>query len=578
MRLDISILDAATNHPLPCRLSFHGETIPPIWGKDAGGRDMVYQGPPRLWCDGHWEGELPDLPLTLIVARPYEYATATIQIEPASECRLEISLQRRCNLLTAGWHCGDAHQHVVHGEALLQVDLSVAAAVARAEGMDWMIFDGRFTSLPGAEEPSPSELDRLCAESSRPHFLALWADEYPKHDLGHLACFPFGQTAHPAEIAGEGIYRLEEQPRTPYATFESIRTLQRHGTTAVYVHPPRELGGTPGRVGNIARELPLDLLVAPWAIEAIDLMTDRIDDPILWEMWHMLLNQGYRIGLCAFNDACFDRAGGKWSEPVAYRRTYVHIDGEPNWRNLVAAIRAGRTFGTTGPLLLFDIDGEFPGQIFPADGTERTVRIRAWGAPSYHDPTEFGSITRVAIIRNGEIWKECDFTDSPREIVELEFPVAEDATAWYVARVEGSVEKQLAVTSPIYFEGSDYRTPEPYPIRIRARISDAHTGAPLSGKMELIEFAKDRIDVVETREFHNGEFSGEIPGDLRLHAVVDGYESQTLSPILDCEPIYRDLLGGIQGPDLADPDYYARLRRALNDVELHFPLLPQKES
>jgi len=60
--------------------------------------------------------------------------------------------------------------------------------------------------------------------------------------------------------------------------------------------------------------------------------------------------------------------------------------------------------------------------------------------------------------------------------------------------------------------------------------------------------------------------------------VVDGYESQTLSPILDCEPIYRDLLGGIQGPDLADPDYYARLRWALNDVELHFPLLPQKES
>jgi hypothetical protein len=572
MHLDISVTDSETRSLLPCRLSFHGEDLPPIWGKDAGGQNRVYQGPPRIWCDGHWKGELPDLPLTLIVARPYEYNTATIQVEPAPEHRLEIHLKRRCNLPAAGWHCGDAHQHVVHGEALLQVDLPAAAAVARAEGTNWMVFDGHFTSIPGAEKPSPSKLDRLCAESSSPDFLALWADEYPKHDLGHLACFPFGQTTHPAEIAGEGIYRLEERAHTPYTTFESIRTLQRHGTTAVYVHPPRELGGTPGRVGNIARELPLDLLVAPWAIEAIDLMTDRIDDPVLWKMWHMLLNQGHRIGLCAFNDACYDRAGEGWSEPVAYRRTYAHIDGQPTWRNLVTAIRSGRTFGTTGPLLLFDIDGEGPGQIFPANGTHRTARIRAWGSPLYHDPTEFGSITRVAIIRNGETWKECDFADSPREAVELEFPVTEETTAWYVARIEGSVEKQLAVTSPIYFEGKDYRKPEPYPTRIRAHISDAHTGAPLSGKMELIEFAKDRIDVVETREFRDGEFSGEIPGDLRLRAAIDGYEPQTLSPILDCERIYRDLLGGIRGPDLADPDYYARLRRALDEVELNFTL------
>ena len=578
MHLDISVTDSETHCPLPCRLSLHSEDIPPIWGKDAGGQDRVYQGPPRIWCDGHWEGKLPDLPLTLVVARPYEYATVTVQIEPVPQRRLEISLQRRCNLPAAGWRCGDAHQHVVHGEALLQVDLPAAADVARAEGMDWMVFDGRFTSLPGTEEPSPAELDRLCAASSTPDFLALWADEYPKHDLGHLACFPFGQTAHPAEIAGEGIYRLEEESRTPYATFESIRTLQRHGTTAVYVHPPRELGGTPGRVGNIARELPLDLLVAPWAIEAIDLMTDRIDDPVHWKMWHMLLNQGYRIGLCAFNDACYDRAGENWSEPVAYRRTYAHIDGQPTWRNLAAAIRAGRTFGTTGPLLLFDIDGETPGQIFPADDTQRTARIRAWGAPSYHDPTEFGSIARVEITRNGETWKEWDFTGAPRETVELESPVSEETTAWYVARVEGSTERLsstnpiLAVTSPVYFEGSDYRKPNPYPAHIRARISDAHTSAPLSGKMELIEFAKDRIDLAETRKFRSGEFSGEISGDLRLRAVVDGYESQTLSPLLDCEPIYRDLLGGIRGPDLANPDYYARLRQALDDVELDFTL------
>ena len=572
MRLRITVKDVDTDQFLPCRLSFRGEGLPPMWGKDAAGQDMVYQGPPRLWCDGQWSGELPDLPVSLIVARPYEYATEVVQIQPVASQSIDVRLQRRCHLPAAGWHAGDAHQHVVHGEALLKVDLPLAAAVSRAEGMNWMVFDGRFTSLPGAREPTPAELDQLCATSSTPDFLSLWADEYPKHDLGHLASFPTGQPLHPSTLAGEGIYRLDPGSRTPYATFESIRTLQRCGSTAIYVHPPRELGGTPGRVGNIARELPLDTLIAPWAVETIDLMTDRIDDPICWNMWHMLLGQGHRIGLCAFNDACYDRAGGRWSEPVAYRRTYVRIDGEPTWQKLVDAIRAGRTFGTTGPLLLFDIAGENPGHIFPADSRQRAARLRAWGAPSYHDPTQFGRITRAQVIRNGESFATWDFTDDPQETVNLEFAIDEDSTAWYVARVEGSVDNQLAVTSPIYFEGKDYRNPEPYPIHISARVVDARTGAPLNGTMELLEFSRDRLDVVERRAFRDGHFAGEVPGDLRLRAAVDGYATATLSPILDCERIYRDLLGGIRGPDLADPAYYARLRDALADVELEFAL------
>jgi len=572
MQLGVRVIEVDTGRLLPARLSFRGGGVPAVWGKDAVGQDMAYMGAPRVWCDGSWEGELPAVPLAVVVSRPYEYETAVLQVEPALEQRIEVALKRRCDLPAAGWFCGDAHQHVVHGEALLKMNLPMAAAVSRAEGVDWMVFDGRFTSVPGEEEPAPEELDRLCAESSRAGFLALWADEYPKHDLGHLASFPHGQGVWPAELAGEGIYRLEGDQRTSYTTFESVRVLQRHGSTAIYAHPPRELGGTPGRVGNIARELPLDTLVAPWAVEAIDLMTDKIDDPICWRMWHMLLDQGHRIGLCAFNDACFDRAGEGWCEPVAYRRTYVKVEGEPNWQNLVAGIRTGRTFGTTGPLVLFAVDRKGPGHVFAADGKKRRGKIRVWGAPSYRDPAECGGIVRVEVIRSGESFKIWDFAADPQEEVELEFEIGEEATVWYIARVDGSLEKQLAVTSPIYFEGADYQKPEPYPARVRARIFDAETGGALSGEMELVEFARDRVDVVERRGFGNGEFSGQVSGDLRLRAVVEGYKEETLSPILDCDRIYRDLLGGIRSADLADPAYYARLREALDDVALEFAM------
>lgn len=573
MHLEIIVTDADTNEPLPARLTFRGEGVPPMWGKDAIGQDMTYMGAPRLWCNGRWEGDLPDVPIEVVIARPYEYGTEVVQIEPISDRHLEVALKRRCDMPAQGWHCGDAHQHVVHGEALLKVNLPMAAAVARAEGIDWMVFDQGFTSVPGEEEPEPAELERLCTESSQDGFLALWAEEYPKHDLGHLASFPHDQGIWPAELAGDGLYHLEEGARTPYATFESVRVLQRHGSTAIYVHPPRELGGTPGRVGNIARELPLDTLVAPWAVEAIDLMTDKIDDPICWGMWHMLLNQGHRIGLCTFNDACYDRAGEGWCEPVAYRRTYVKIDGKPSWQNLVAGIRAGHTFGTTGPLVLFEMDGKGPGQVFAADGKQRTGRIRAWGAPSYHDPAQFGDIVKVEVIRNGKSFEIWDFSNDPQDAVELEFEVGEKDTAWYVARVDGSVEKQLAMTSPIYLEGEDYRQPKPYPAQVKARIFDAKNGAPLNGTMELVEFSKGQVDVVESREFSDGEFKGSVSGDLRLRAVVKGYKEKVLSPILNCDLIYRNLLGGIRSEDLADAAYYARLREALDDIELEFAMI-----
>ncbi|MFH1569999.1 MAG: CehA/McbA family metallohydrolase [Gemmatimonadota bacterium] len=573
MHLTVTVTDAATSRPLPCRLAFCGEGVPALWGRDAAGQDLAYSGTPRLWCDGHWEGDLPDGPVMAVVSRPYEYATRVVPLESGPDQRLEVALERRCHLAAAGWHCGDAHQHVVHGEALRQMDLPRAAAVARAEGMDWVVFDGRFTSVAGAAEPDPAELDRLCLASSVHGFTALWADEYPKHDLGHLAAFPQSTGRSFADLAGEGIYRLGPGDRTPYTSFESVRTLHRHGSLAVYVHPPRELGGTPERVGNIARELPLDTLVAPWSVEAVDLLSDRIDDPLCWRMWFGWLNRGLRVGLCAFNDACYDRAGPGWCEPVARRRTYARLDGPPGAAAIARAVRRGRTFGTTGPLLLFEVAGHGPGSALPADGLAHKGRLRAWAAPDHGDPALEGRLRRLMVYRNGEPYQEWALGGPGQGQVDLAFEVAGEGPAWYLARAEGTLEDQLAVTSPVYVGDGAYRPPAPYPAAVRVAVVDAATGRRLDGQMELVEFACDRVEVVEARPICEGAFAGAVPGDLRLRARVEGYAPQVLSPILDHPPLYRDLLGPIRAADLADPAYYERLRRTLDRVELRFEMV-----
>ena len=140
--------------------------------------------------------------------------------------------------------------------------------------------------------------------------------------------------------------------------------------------------------------------------------------------------------------------------------------------------------------------------------------------------------------------------------------------------LDGTAPNQLALTSPIYFEASDRLPPAPHVATVRAAIADARTAQPLAGHMEIVAYDRERTEVIETVPFENGRLTCSFPGDLRLRAVVDGYRPMTLSPILDCEVIYRDIMGGIRRDDLADPAYLERLRAALDEVELSFAMEP----
>ena len=86
----------------------------------------------------------------------------------------------------------------------------------------------------------------------------------------------------------------------------------------------------------------------------------------------------------ADSDAVFDRPVLNKSAP-GFWMSYVHVGkgAEVSHRTISDAIKAGRTFASTGPLLLIDIDGHLPGDTLPLDGQERTLRIRAWH-PHHH--------------------------------------------------------------------------------------------------------------------------------------------------------------------------------------------------
>jgi hypothetical protein len=74
--------------------------------------------------------------------------------------------------------------------------------------------------------------------------------------------------------------------------------------------------------------------------------------------YYTLLNAGFPLVPTA------GTASGVHPVPAGFSRVYVKLDGPFNYEDWLAGLRAGRSFVTTGPMLLAEIDGKLPGELF----------------------------------------------------------------------------------------------------------------------------------------------------------------------------------------------------------------------
>ena len=82
-------------------------------------------------------------------------------------------------------------------------------------------------------------------------------------------------------------------------------------------------------------------------------------------MYFRSLNAGIRMaatgGLGNFSNVWRDSPNGT-------SRTYAHVQGPFTFASWIAAVKAGHTFGTNGPLVALDINGKEPGDEIKVDG------------------------------------------------------------------------------------------------------------------------------------------------------------------------------------------------------------------
>jgi hypothetical protein len=306
------------------------------------------------------------------------------------------------------------------------------------------------------------------------------------------------------------------------------------------------------------------VLVGP-TFDGMDVITGTGEleaDEGSFKLWSMLLNHGYRLAATGSSDSCFDRPGG--ATPGA-ARTYTQIPESFSVPAVTRETAAGRTFVTTGPILLASLDGQAPGSEVRADGTIRNLDVEAWA--SGEAP---GDLEKLELIRNGAVAKEIPVAGRYHRV---RLPIREESDAWFCVRAYGRGDsRQRAITGAFYFSGTGSRPPAPVQVRARIRVVDAGSGRPVIGGQAEEVYQRGPI-VVKGDSSHpvDGEVTLMVPGTARIRVTAPGYQPLTLSPFLD-NPELVKAVTTLSAEDLLNWSTFERIRELLSNIVLEFRL------
>ncbi len=573
-----TVTDAVIGTPAACTVTI----------TDAEGKTVIesaaFKGGFR--CDGSFEKRLPAGRTRIRVTRGFETRAETreLLLQPGAATNVAFALARSADLRRRGWFAGDSHAHMIHGERTLPVDFGFVALTARAEDLHYL----SLTHAWQLSDPTPERLDAELARRSTSACVLTWNVEAPKNYykgdagrcLGH--CWSVGLRGRTA--AGDDVIPLllrasaadYQSDKPTFANFESHSLLHAQGGAVFYTHPLRwwtgPWGGQGGyprqekmRVSNMAVELPLDTLLGP-TYDGLDVFTSGGEDGTndkAFALWSLLLNHGYRVAATGSSDACFDRPGGAVPGSA---RTYTFLGKAPFSLAAVAhATAAGRTFATSGPLLLAAVDQLPPGSALPADGKEHVLQIEAWS--SGKDPS---GLRQVEIFRNGQPFRS-ETINPPQAAWRTNLVLRETEAAWYCVRVSGGPQGGRAVSGAFFFDPTPHRPPPAASCRVRVRIADATDGHPLDAALtEIFDVASTPRDGAR-HPVAGGQGTLDIPGTVRLRAEAPGYAPLTLSPVYDC-PALVEAITRLEDHDLLDWETYERTRTLLSTIDLTFNL------
>jgi TolB protein len=442
-RAILSVIDSAARRPLPARMSIRSAEGK-FYAPDNAWRhaDEAIIRATQTFEYGYWHSRgtdtltLPAGRYTVQIWRGPEWRTLsrTFDVKPDSTTRQRVVLSSLLPPLSSlGWWSGDVHVHMNYGGAYRNTPANLAHQ-ARAEGLSIVqnLIVNKEQRIPDIAywraTPLFAAADVVIANGQEFH-TGLW---------GHASLLGLREHFVLPDYAGYPGTALASLFPTNAAVFDLARA---QGAITGYVHPFDFRPDAEQIVGGIPYELPID--VATRRVDFLEVM-GYSDHLITSEIWYKLLNCGFRVPAAAGTDAFPNFASLRG--PPGLVRTYAKSGTALDNRRWLAAIKAGRTFVTNGPLLTFTVNGREPGADIRLPFAA-SQRVRARVTLRSNLPVD-----NLEIVGNGRVLAKLRGT-----VRDTTLTLAVTGNSWYLARAYSSAPRlpildlyPFASTSPVY--------------------------------------------------------------------------------------------------------------------------------
>ena len=421
----LRVVEKGSNQPVAVRLHLHGaagEYLPPRgyhrrvnrhWFEDNYG-EFVNGHNQYCYIPGDCVADLPFGEVYIEITRGYEILPIRTKFSVTADTdEVTFELDRVLSWREKGWVTADTHVHFLSPQTALLEGTAEGVNVVNLLASQWgemfsnvSDFDGRTTF--GAKEFGGDG-----------EFLVRVGTENRMQVLGHISLLGYsGRMIHPLCTGGPSESAIGDPQEVTMAEWAQ-RCLDQQGLV-VMPHGP-----------NPQCERAADIVLG--LVDAMEMMTFNPHD---WQIspygladWYRYLNLGYHVPVVGGSDKM------SASSLLGGVRTYTQMGDRPfTYENWMAAVRAGNTFVTVGPLAELKVEGVSPGSQLNLPTTGGTVAV-SWKVESVRLPIE-----QVEIVVGGLVVEQINVNDELA--CEGSTSVAINNSTWVALRVRGSYKGQ----------------------------------------------------------------------------------------------------------------------------------------
>ncbi|MCC6164014.1 MAG: carboxypeptidase regulatory-like domain-containing protein [Acidobacteria bacterium] len=474
--LQVTIVDAASSTPTPVRvrikdaagtpigkpvrgaitvpgaaLGIPAEALAVMYGRDDVADGFASQPDGAFYVDGAFTVALPPGDYDVEIAKGYEFVRhrGRVQVRAGGTTAERYVLRRWADMPARGWYSSDDHIHLRRSPRedplilrwIAAEDIHVGHLLQMGD-----FFTTFFTQYAFGESGRYEESG---------HILSPGQEEPRTPEIGHTISLGASAFVRPRE---RDYYRYDR-------TFDRVREL---GGVSGYAHQGATFHGWRG--------MTLDVLQRK--IDFLELLQFCAPDgPLVTTNYYRFLDLGFPLTATAGSDFPWCGRNRKFGAAedegphIGDARFYTYVDGPLTFDRWLAALKAGRTFVTTGPLLELLVDEALPGTTLERkDGDRVQVVVEARG-----HATDV-PLRTVELVVHGNVIRTASATDAGQssERIRLTHELRIDGHGlWVAARAHGG-PTQVAHTTPVYIRANGRGFHNPATVRTHLEQSSAY--------------------------------------------------------------------------------------------------------